>query len=388
MTLPLLHNSDKTDEKKVEYLELIYDLIFVYIIGRNNSLLHHAENGFVTGGVFLAYVLCTLAVIQIWNFSTFYTNLYGRNGVRDHVFLFINMFLLYYMADGISTAWQASFYRFCGAWALILINIGLQHLIELRNHKNAPWETKQLRRKAAVILSEAALVGVHIAVYRFFGVSIAYVPILFGVAATALSAKLNSLVPVDFAHLSERAMLYVVFTFGEMIIAAAAYFAGEITPNGLYFSIMAFLIVAGLFLSYEMLYNHIIDRERTTNGTAYMMLHVFLIFALNNLSAALEFMREEEIALLPKTLFLTGSFLLYFLFLFLLGLFAKPGRAFKKRFIWILAAAGASFAALMLIFRERMYLNIAISVVFTFGVFALLYMRARRLREGKEKLNS
>lgn len=118
MTLPLLHNSDKTDEKKVEYLELIYDLIFVYIIGRNNSLLHHAENGFVTGGVFLAYVLCTLAVIQIWNFSTFYTNLYGRNGVRDHVFLFINMFLLYYMADGISTAWQASFYRSCGARGL------------------------------------------------------------------------------------------------------------------------------------------------------------------------------------------------------------------------------------------------------------------------------
>ncbi len=27
------------DEKKVEYIELIYDLIFVYLIGRNNSLL-------------------------------------------------------------------------------------------------------------------------------------------------------------------------------------------------------------------------------------------------------------------------------------------------------------------------------------------------------------
>ena len=27
------------DEKKVEYIELIYDLIFVYLIGRTNSLL-------------------------------------------------------------------------------------------------------------------------------------------------------------------------------------------------------------------------------------------------------------------------------------------------------------------------------------------------------------
>ena len=40
-------------EKKVEYLELIYDLIFVYIVGRNNSLLQHIEGGFVSGGVFL-----------------------------------------------------------------------------------------------------------------------------------------------------------------------------------------------------------------------------------------------------------------------------------------------------------------------------------------------
>ena len=36
-------------EKKVEYLELIYDLIFVYLIGRNNSLLQQIEDGFIPG---------------------------------------------------------------------------------------------------------------------------------------------------------------------------------------------------------------------------------------------------------------------------------------------------------------------------------------------------
>ena len=76
------------EEKKVEYLELIYDLIFVYIIGRNNSLIQTVEGGFVPARLFLAYVLCTLAVIQIWNYSTFYINMFGRNGIRDHIFLF------------------------------------------------------------------------------------------------------------------------------------------------------------------------------------------------------------------------------------------------------------------------------------------------------------
>ena len=364
-------------EKKVEYLELIYDLIFVYIIGRNNSLLHHVESGFVTGEIFLAYVLCTLAVIQIWNFSTFYINLYGRNGARDHVFLCLNMFFLYFMADGTSAQWQDSLYKYAAAWALILANIGTQHLIELRNHNNAPWEIKQLKRKAAIILIEAALVGVHILVYALTGVSIAYVPVLFGIAAMLISGKRNKLVPVDFAHLTERAMLYVVFTFGEMIIAIATYFSGDLSFNTVYFAAMAFLIVVGLFLSYGTMYNKIINRETETNGVNYMALHIFLIFALNNISVSLEFMREEEVSLLPKTLFLTVSFLVYFTFLFLIGRYAKRCCAFRGRFVLTLAAIGAAFSALMLLFREIMYVNIAVTVLFVFGIFLLIYKQSK-----------
>ena len=64
-----MHQPEKT-EKKVEYLELIYDLIFVFVIGRNNLLLHHFSGGFIDGGMFAAYTVCTLAVIQIWSFTT------------------------------------------------------------------------------------------------------------------------------------------------------------------------------------------------------------------------------------------------------------------------------------------------------------------------------
>ena len=371
----------ESQEKKVEYLELIYDLIFVYLIGRNNSILHYTENGFVPGSIFLAYVLCSLAVIQIWNFSTFYINLYGRNGLRDHIFLFINMYLLYHMADGISTGWQASFDQFCIAWVLILLNIGVQHLIEMRNHKAEPWVLEMLKRKAMIIIGEALIVCIHMLVFHLTGVSIAYVPILFGIIATALSWKVNMLVPVDFMHLSERAMLYVVFTFGEMIISITSYFEGEINAAAIYYSAFAFLIVAGLFLSYEVLYNRIVDREQTTNGTVYMMIHVFLILAMNNISVALEFMREAEVELLPKTMFITGSFLLYFICLFLLGRYAKKRCAFHARFYLFIALLGISFFVLMYIFRTFMAVNIAISVLYVMAIFVILYGKSKKMEE-------
>lgn len=369
------------EEKKVEYLELIYDLIFVYLIGRNNSLLHHVQDGFINGSMFLTYVICTLTIIQIWNFSTFYINRYGRNGLRDHVFLFVNMYLLYFMADGIRVHWQEYFDRYNIAWMLILVNISIQYFIERRNHKGAPWEVKQIEVTGTIILIEALIVAVSIPIFHVFGVTIAFVAVLFGIGATVFSGKVNDLVSVDFAHLSERAMLYVVFTFGEMIIAIAGYFEGDFSFNTIYFSAMGFLIVVGLFLCYGTLYDHIIDREMSTRGTGYMMIHVFLIFALNNISTALELMREEEVELLPKTLFLIGSFLIYYVFLFMTERYAKERLHFTKKLWLTLAAFAVGFVGLMLLFRKMMYVNIAITVIYVFWVFSLLYRYGRWVKD-------
>ena len=367
-------------EKKVEYIELIYDLIFVYLIGRNNSLLSHVQYGFISGRVFLTYVLATLAVIQIWNFTTFYINRYGKNGLREHVLLFVNMYLLYYMADGTRVYWQAHFYRYNIAWALILFNIGLQYYLEYRNNRMMPWNAEQAKRMTFIIWSEAILVLAVMIGWRFGGLILAPVPIAFGIIVTNLSGRVNRLNPVDFPHLSERAMLYVVFTFGEMIIAIASYFEGDVSLNSIYFSTMAFLIVAGLFLSYGTIYDHILDRETETAGTGYMLIHVFLIFSLNNITTALEFMREPSISLLPKTLFITGSMLMYFLFLFLTGIYAKERMRPGRRFILRHAVLAGGFVLLMLVFMENMFVNIAATVIYVYANYLMLHYYGRLLR--------
>lgn len=369
--------------KKVEYLELVYDLIFVYIIGRNNSLLQHVQGGFVSGQIFLGYLLCTLAAIQIWSFSTLYINRYGKNGLREHVFLFTNMYLLYHMAEGTSAHWQRAFYRYNIAWLLILVNLGLQYRLELRQWTDQE-EAEHLKRQAAILFIEAALVGVNMAVYRFTRTSLAFVPILFGVAATALRGRGK----VDFSHLTERIMLYVVFTFGEMIIAISTYFTGGVTLNALYFSLMAFLIVSGLLLSYGMIYNELLDRERTTTGTRYMLLHVVLIFALNNITTALEFMREASVALLPKTVFLLLSLVLYYAFLFLLERYAKTPLRFHRRFRLLLAGIAASFVFLTLLLQRHPAVSIAMTALYVYGINLLMHFYGNRQRTMTERRRS
>ncbi len=375
------------EEKKVEYLELIYDLVFVYIIGRNNSLLRQVEGGFVTGSTFLIYVFCTLAIIQIWNYSTYYINMHGRNGLRDHIALLLNMYLLYYIGEGIGPRWDSYQRKIHFAWALILINIGVQYAIELRNHRGQPAVERAIKRMMIVLFGEAALVLAVLPTYARTGRFLIGVPILFGIVLTRIFADENKAALVDFVHLSERAMLYVVFTFGEMIIAIASYFDEALTLNAVYFSAMCFLIVVGLFLCYELLYDRIIDRERKTAGINYMIIHIFLILAMNCITASLEFMRDENVLLWPKILFLIASLLLYFFCLFALQLYAKPELKLCQRFMTPIAVTTVAFVAAMILLRANMKLNILVSVLYVFAVFAEIWRFSRQNNDrGLEKV--
>jgi low temperature requirement protein LtrA len=378
---------DIKEEKKVEYLELIYDLIFVYIIGRNNSLLHHVEGGFISLETFLTYALATLAVIQIWNYSTFYINMFGRNGLRDHIFLFLNMYLLYYIGEGTRTDWYRFQNQYHIAWALILINIGVQYLIERRNHMDEPGVLKSIHSMLIPLFGETLIVLTAIPIFNATGHQIALAAVLFGVIITWILANDEKAEMIDFPHLSERAMLYVVFSFGEMIITISEYFEGGFSLNSLYFSLMCFLIVVALFLCYGFLYDRVIDRERRTTGLLYMIIHIFLIFAMNNITTALSFMREEEISLTPKIVFLTGSMLLYFFCMFALLGFAKQTLSVCRRLLLKVVLISALFAASMIMFKTNMRFNIAISVAYVFAVFIMLYVFSGQelLKAEKEK---
>ena len=363
------------DEKKVEYLELIYDLVFVYMVGRNNALLSNFENGFFSGAAFLAFVICTLTIIQIWYYTTFYINMFGRNGLRDHVFLLTNMYLIYFIGQSTRSDWLAYQAQYHIAWALILINIGLQYVIELRNHREDAAAGRMIKSMAVRLFIVAAIALAAGFVPPEMTGPLSLIAIFTGIILMAVNRNRGPEGAVDFMHLTERAMLYVVFTFGEMIIVLSAYFAGDggFDWNVIYFSLMAFLIVAGLFVSYELLYDHLIDRGLHDNSMLYMTIHIFILFALSCITVSLEFMQEEKVALLPKTVFITAAFIGYYVFLFSTRRYAKKKCGMDMKFFLKMSAAMTAFAVLMIVFRENMRLNIFISAAFVWGIVAVLY---------------
>ncbi|MBQ9227282.1 MAG: low temperature requirement protein A [Eubacterium sp.] len=367
------------EEKKVEYIELIYDLIFVYIIGRNNSIIHSIENGFIAPTAVLTYILSTLVILQVWYSTVMFINKYGENGWQENIAIFINMYLLYYMADGTRADWQAFYVRYNVAWMLILCNLALQYVIKLKKSGLAmPWVNAHIKRNILILLVQAVIVGVSIPLYHLTGIPFAPSAMVVGMLLFGLSKKANTLVAGDFSHLTERIMLYVVFTFGEMIIGIAEYFEGGFSFNTVYFSVMAFLIVVGLFVSYGFVYDNVIDREMETTGTAYMLIHVFLITALNNITVALEFMRMPEVAAIPKNIFIGVSMIVYFFFLFSTEKYAFVRCRAHLRFYVTVGVMTVIFCLLMLFLYQNAYLSIAVTVLYIYSVFAYLYQSVKR----------
>ena len=257
------------EEKKVEFIELIYDLIFVYLIGRSNEILHEMEGDFFTAETYLLYLFSAAVILEIWYQSTLFINRYGKNSLTDYIGLFINMYLLYYMATAVRTDWDSYFVRYHVAWGLILVNLAVQYYIQLRKHIcTTPLETSHVKSRMVLLLLQAATVFISIPLYLMTHFPLSWVPLIIGFAGAFFTRRIDTLIPVNFEHLTERVMLYIVVTFGEMIVGIAVYFEGAISFDTVYYSLFTFLIVTGLFLVYGFLYNHVIDRTIRTSGAS------------------------------------------------------------------------------------------------------------------------
>ena len=361
------------EEKKVEYIELIYDLIFVYLIGQNNELLHELDGGFFTSGTYITYLIGTAAVLQVWFMSTLFINRFGENSMTDYIGLFINMYLLYYMAAGTRPDWDGYYMRYCIAWGLILLNLTFQYYRKFRkSQKSAPWEISHIRARMILLLIQAAMIFVSIPVYYLTDVPLSWVSLIVGFFGSFFTRRIDALIPVNFEHLTERVMLYIVLTFGEMIVSIAVYFVAAFNLQTVYYSLFAFLIVVGLFLSYGFLYDHVIDRSMHTTGSVYMLLHIVLLLALSNITACMEFMPDPAVDALAKNILLTGSFLLYFVFLFIISCYAKDCDKPKKKLILMMIGTSIAFAGLTMLFYRNGYVSIALAVAYVFSIMSMI----------------
>ena len=312
----------------VSNIELFYDLIFVYCISVLTSLMHHVHDGFFDLGTFLTFIFSYLVVLQVWFFTTFLMNRYGDRSAADNACLFVNMFLLYFLANSIRAEWGAA-YGFNIAWALILANLLVHWTIKRLRYTNLDDDDKHIMNTTIVVLAIQLVICLAAAFLEgIVGVAVSWIALIFG-AGVFTQMRSYKRKTSRFNHLAERCALLTIIAFGETIVAIATY----MQTTDLFYPIFVFALVVGLFLIYIYEHDNMLDHHRETDGMAYLTLTGWIILIIGNLTVALEYMPMEEVAFVPKSLMLMICLIAYLLTSFLVGFFNKPEFHYSTAFI-------------------------------------------------------
>ncbi len=353
--------------KGVSNIELFYDLIFVYCISVLASTMHHVQDGFFDLPQWLGFTFSYLVVLQVWFFTTFLMNRYGDHSAGDSVCLFVNMFLLYFLANGIDAGWENSVFTFNFAWALVLVNLIVHWVLKRLRYDNLDADDKAIMDRTVVVLA-IELVMVIVAAFLPLETSmwVSWAALLFG-AAVFTQSKAYSRKPARFAHLVERCSLITIIAFGETIVGISVFMSGK---TNIWYSILVFALVVGMFLIYIYERDHMTDHHKDTNGMVYLTITGWIILVIGNITVGLEYMPMDEVAFGPKGAYLSLGLVLYLLTSFLLGSYNKAEYTYSAAYVVgrLIACAIIVVAALLTNFDPMANL-----VCSTFAVYFALW---------------
>ena len=309
----------------VSNIELFYDLIFVYCINVITQLILNAKGAFPSLETWVIYLFTFLVVLQVWCFTTLLINRYGDRSVADNVCLFVNMFLLYFLSNGIQTDWAKTAFTFNASWALILTNLLVHWFLKRHAYDNLDEDDHRIMGTVIVVIT-AELICVSAATFlkgtpgvvvTWIAMIISFVPF----SAPPIYHRIFRNKPARFAHLAERCSLLAIVAFGETIVIIAAYMT---SASSMAYPVLIFTLVVGLFLIYIFEHDNMLDHHLKTDGLSFTTLTAWMILIIGNLTVALEFMIMDNIAFLPKSMYLMVCLVLYLLTSFMLGRYNRP----------------------------------------------------------------
>lgn len=280
-----------TQHKKVEFIELFYDLAFVYTISQITSLIHHLHNGVVSIESIFTFIISLILSINTWMIQTVFVNRFGVTSFRNIMLIFIQMFFIIMGAVNVSA--DTHTHSITNMWPIITISsvLLIQYIVQYYVTTD-PIEKAWIRPYFTILGSRTILLIIAL----FFPYPVSMVILSISIILTwILPGIINKRIPHDtkqlfhVPHLIERLSLLAIIMFGERIIGIVPYFKGGFTWTGL----LSFFTIAHLFTSYIIEFDHLIDT--TTNNHSMLSViywHYSIYFGLSLVTVGLGFIGE------------------------------------------------------------------------------------------------
>lgn len=209
---PRLHTAVAGEhERKVTWLELFYDLVYVAaIIQLGNTLSND-----VSWGGFIRFVALFIPIWWSWTGITFYVNRFVVEDVVHRLLIFTQIGFIAIMAMSTQDAFGALGQQF------VLAYVGIRAvliILYVRAYRHVP-EGRPLTRRYAIGFTLAAAIWL---ISAFVPPPARYALWILGMiadfAVPLTSRRLNALLPPDVPHMAERYGLFTIIVMGEAFV--------------------------------------------------------------------------------------------------------------------------------------------------------------------------
>lgn len=373
-------------KKEVSFLELFYDLLFVFAISQLTMLISEPVNGFIALDWFFSYIINSIIIFQAWLYFTIYINRFSQWRWYDYLFTFVNMAAVIYSCCAIFTGSDNSYLSFAISLFALFGSILMLNLIHSYVNKED--------RKAA--LNSIMIVGILTAIYGLCAVGI-YLNVIdefFSLIAELITIILGLILPfifknsyneefINFPHLVERFELLTIITFGESIIAVTSYVN---TSNFNITPILVLSLILIMFAFYIINIQHLMDHYRKERGFRLIFTHYFIILAINLMTVTLELFHNTE-----ANFFLTSVLLVVSLIIFIFSVLANKtyyseGITLTKKDILLCIISIIIGSAIIFLASSSLTVLLIGAVVMCGGSLLAFYSKFNQVRNGISNL--
>lgn len=359
----------------VSYLELFFDLVFVFAITQlSHSLLHHLS------WLGLAEVtLLFLAVWWAWIYTTWITNWANPDRLPVRILLLVIMVLSLAMAAAVPQAFGPAGAVFAGSYVAIQLGRTVCMLLLMRGE--SADRARNMARIAAwfacalpfwiggILASEHARIGWWLA-----ALAIEYAGPMVMFRTPGLGASTGNDWDISGTHMAERCALFMIIALGEGIVVTGSAFAGEpMTGERTTAFLIAFIFAALLWWLYfdigaergsRMMSNHSDVGRLARNAYTYLHMPIVLGVVISAVGDGLLLNEAGGMASRALIVVQAGGALLFIAGLGLFKRFASPLGNFPMSHMvamaLFLAVAGTAWVSPM---RADTYSGLCVGVL-------------------------
>ncbi len=223
----LLRHRGGHEAGRVTYVELFFDLVFVFAVTQlSHGLLEHLTplGALQTG-------LLAMAVWWVWIYTSWITNWLDPERASVRLLMFVLMAAGLVLSASIPKAFADRGPAFAGAFVFMQVGRSLFMLWALRHHDSGNYRNF-LRITAWLVLSAAfwiagALAGEQARLgWWAAAIAIEYLMPAAGMWVPGLGRSTTADWTIDGGHLAERCALFIIIALGESVLVTGATFAG------------------------------------------------------------------------------------------------------------------------------------------------------------------